>query len=144
MLLFMQVMGTLTTFLIASLLVDHYWLSKKSALPALSRESRRTPRFLTQCPVTYHDRIAGGQGLVLNMSREGWRVRGTSPVRDRTTLTLSITVPSVDEPIPIKEAVVRWSNGLEFGVQLIDLDPGAAACLSDYIRTLEKDPHLAC
>ena len=37
------------------------------------------------------------------------------------------------EPIVVDEAVVRWTDGQEFGVELIGLSPESAARLSDYL-----------
>jgi hypothetical protein len=39
------------------------------------------------------------------------------------------------QPITIDEAIVRWTEGLEFGVELISISPTSAAMLSDYLST---------
>lgn len=38
-----------------------------------------------------------------------------------------------DQCIPIEEAVVRWTDGVEFGVEVTCISPESAARLSNYL-----------
>jgi hypothetical protein len=71
--------------------------------------------------------------MLIDMSRQGWRARGTQPVAKGTALSVQVYFSEAAQPITIEEAVVRWTEGLEFGVELTRLSPESAAMLSDYL-----------
>jgi hypothetical protein len=48
-------------------------------------------------------------------------------------LSVNLFLPDQAMPIMIDEAVVRWTNGLEFGLELTQMKPDAASRLSDYL-----------
>lgn len=137
MLTFIEALATLGLILIVSLALNRLKQSRKSLLSSRSRESRRSPRYPVHCPVTYEANKEMGQGVVLNLSREGWRIRGTLSPPVGAALSLTITVPALEQPIPIAQAVVRWSDRREFGIQLTVLDLTPAAQLSEFIQTIE-------
>jgi hypothetical protein len=71
--------------------------------------------------------------MLIDMSRQGWRARGTQPLTKGTAMTVQVYFSDATIPITIDEAVVRWTEGLEFGVELIRMSPKSAALLSDYL-----------
>jgi PilZ domain len=73
------------------------------------------------------------EGMLIDMSRQGWRARGTQPVARGTALSVQVYFSAASQPITIEEAMVRWTEGLEFGVELTRLSPESAAMLSDYL-----------
>lgn len=88
-----------------------------------------------RCPVEY--RIEGGvaNGTLLDMSKQGWRVAGEQPVGKGTMMSLRLCLPGQSTTLTIDKAIVRWTSGSEFGVELTSLSQDAAACFSDYLTT---------
>lgn len=101
---------------------------------------RRRTRYQVHCPVLYEIDGESGNGVVVDMSREGWRIRGSGPVPPGTVMCLKVTLPGLAAPVPIFQAAVRWSEGKEFGISLIALDPEPAILLSEYFSTLTPVP----
>src|SRR5262245_6706797 len=98
-------------------------------------EPRYDKRHLISSQIEYR---VGGQrheGLLIDMSRHGWHARGDQPLAKGTIMTVQVCFPDAAQPITIEEAVVRWTEGLEFGVELIRLSPASAAMLSDYLSS---------
>jgi len=58
-------------------------------------------------------------------------------------MTVQVWFPDASQPITIEEAVVRWTEGLEFGVELIRISPASAAMLSDYLSSHFPTPEPA-
>jgi PilZ domain-containing protein len=133
-----EVIGFLTFTFLVLLLLDRLWLPKWSSPPPKVRDQRRGPRYAVHCPVTYAMHNAEAEAIVVDMSREGWRLQSGKPVAVGTVLRLQIVVPFLAQPIPIEQAIVRWSNRAEFGIQLLVLDVGAAAQLSEYLSMVER------
>jgi hypothetical protein len=85
-------------------------------------------------------------GMLIDVSRRGWRATGPSPVLAGTTLSMRVFFPDAAQSVFIEEAVVRWSDGLEFGVELTQISPEDAQVLSDYLSIhypLEPSPSFA-
>lgn len=104
------------------------------------RYIRRRPRYVVNCPVTYqvdHERV---EGLVVDMAREGWRIRGNGPVSVGTMMSLGISLPGHPTPVPISQAVVRWSDSEEFGISLVTLDLQPAVQLAEFFSSLTPIP----
>lgn len=98
-------------------------------------EPRYGKRHPVNCRMEYiagHDRA---EGILLDLSRQGWRARGTQLVARGTTLAVSVYFPDLAQPIMVDEAVVRWTDGLEFGVEVTRINPDAASKFSDYLST---------
>ena len=55
-------------------------------------------------------------GRLIDMSPGGWRAQGVSPVPRDTAMQVRILSSESDQCIVIEEAVVRWTDGVEFGV----------------------------
>ena len=71
------------------------------------------------------------EGMLIDMSLHGWRAHGIHPVAKGTMI--SVEILQGGQPIRLDEAVVRWTNGLEFGVEVTQISPNAAAALSQYL-----------
>jgi hypothetical protein len=120
--------------------------SKSSARSNQDDESGRPsagawhePRFGTRVPVDcrieYLFECQQSEGRLVDMSRQGWRVRGLQPVAKGTTMTVQVYITDSARPIPIDEAIVRWTEGLEFGVELTRMSPESAMRLRTYMAT---------
>jgi hypothetical protein len=73
-------------------------------------------RFPVPYAVTYNAGLFQGQGTVWSLSCTGWRFSGDLPLRPGATLSLTVTLPN-EQRIVLPEAVVRWSQGQEFGIE---------------------------
>lgn len=96
-------------------------------------------RFPVQCSVTYHAGPFQGQGTVRNLSCTGWRLSGDLPMRPGETISLTITLPN-EQRIEIPEAVVRWSRGQEFAVEIRSIELHTQARLQHYVNQLVSAP----
>ena len=67
------------------------------------------------------------------MSPGGWHAQGVSPVPRDTAMQVRILCSESGQCIVIEEAVVRWTDGVEFGVEVTRISPESAARLSDYL-----------
>ena len=88
-----------------------------------SRCWRTIPRailssFSVQCSVYYSCDAFQGSGIAWNLSLNGWRVDGTHPVNPGTVVTLCIFLPGQHPTVFVDRAIVRWSRGQEFGVEV--------------------------
>jgi hypothetical protein len=101
---------------------------------------RRRTRYQVNCPVRYEIEGKAENGAVVDMSREGWRIKGGGNAPVGTEMSLTISLPSGVAPATVSRAVVRWSDGTEFGIGLIALDPGSAVELSEFFSTLTPVP----
>lgn len=72
-------------------------------------------------------------GTLLDISKAGWRATGPRPVARGTAMAVNLFLPDEPMPIMVDEAVVRWTDGLEFGLELRQMKPGEASRLSDYL-----------
>jgi hypothetical protein len=103
-------------------------------------EPRYGKRHRVSCRIEY---AVGGsrlEGMLIDISRQGWRANGSQPVVKGTTMTVYVYVSDLSQPVVIDQAVVRWTDGLEFGVELIRISPDSAARLSDYLSSLYPAP----
>ena len=106
-------------------------------------EPRYGKRHQLSCRMEYLAGHNRGEGILLDLSRQGWRARGTPPVAKGTALAVYVYFSDLAQPIMVDEAVVRWTDGLEFGVEVTRITPEAASKFSDYLsihHPAEKAP----
>lgn len=85
--------------------------------------ARMHQRFSVQLPAYYLGKDCAGQATVTDFSLRGWRLVGTYPVRQGTRLSLRVQLPEDPSPLQIPQAVVQWSRGHEFGIELVNPNP---------------------
>jgi PilZ domain len=96
-------------------------------------EPRYAKRHAVSCPIEYVLGEARYEGRLVDMSRRGWRAQGRHPVATGTPMMLQILGSDPAQCVTIDEVVVRWTDGLEFGVEVTRISPDSAARLSDYL-----------
>ncbi|HET9844472.1 MAG TPA: PilZ domain-containing protein [Nitrospira sp.] len=109
-------------------------------------EPRDGKRYPVRCPIEYDAGAHRKMGILIDVSRRGWRATGPSSVLAGTTLSMRVFFPDAAQSVFIEEAVVRWSDGLEFGVELTQISPEDAQVLSDYLSIhypMESSPSYA-
>lgn len=104
--------------------------------PAYFQYVRRRYRYAVQCPVRYCVDGHSGEGFVVDMTREGWRVRGQKGMRPGRVLRLDVMLPGAVGVVSVSRATVCWVRGMEFGVKLEAMDPQPAAQLSEFFSAL--------
>ena len=62
-----------------------------------------------------------GQGIVGNLSMVGWRLAGGVPMRPGESLSLTVRLPH-EQWLAVTDAVVRWSGGQEFAIELVKVE----------------------
>ena len=101
--------------------------------PGAWHEPRDGKRHTVSCPIEYILDKIRYEGMLVDMSHQGWRAQGKRPVAKGTAMTVEILCSNPAHLITIAEAVVRWTDGLEFGVEVTDISPDSAARLSEYL-----------
>lgn len=93
-------------------------------------------RFPVQCSVYYSCDAFQGSGIAWNLSLNGWRVDGTHPVDAGTIVTLCIFLPGQHPTVFVDRAIVRWSRGQEFGVEVNAIKADEQARLEQFVTAL--------
>ena len=93
-------------------------------------------RFPVQCSVYYSCDAFQGSGIAWNLSLNGWRVDGTHPVDPGTVVTLCIFLPGQHPTVFVDRAIVRWSRGQEFGVEVNTIKADEQARLEQFVTAL--------
>ncbi len=96
-------------------------------------------RFSMQCPVFYLCEQFIAQGTVWNFSRKGWRVDGEHDVPAGAVLALCVFLPDQQVPMTIERAIVRWSRGQEFGLEILYMQPEQNARFKFFVKDLVRD-----
>lgn len=107
--------------------------------PAYFQYVRRRYRYAVHCPVRYVATEQSGEGVVVDMTREGWRVRGQAGMRRGMILTMDLSLSSPDGVVAVPRAVVCWVRGVEFGVKLEAVDSRPAEALSEFFSRLSPN-----
>ncbi|MEQ1628257.1 MAG: PilZ domain-containing protein [Nitrospira sp.] len=106
--------------------------------PAYFHYVRRRFRYEIRCPIRYCINGEIREGIVVDMTREGWRLKGQEALDPGMILSLDVTLPGADSSLSIARAVVRWVEGRECGVKLERMEPEPAAQLSQFFSTLSQ------
>lgn len=103
---------------------------------AAGRMYRRIP---TEYPACYLFNLSFQQGQVRDLSLNGFRVAGKSGLPPNAIVMLRFWLPGEESPLDIDQAIVRWVNDREFGVQIIALSNEADLRLALHVeRALER------
>ncbi|NOS77491.1 MAG: PilZ domain-containing protein [Nitrospira sp.] len=106
--------------------------------PAYFHYVRRRYRYEVHCPIRYCINGQIREGIAVDMTREGWRLKGQETLAPGMMLSLDVTLPGAASSLPIARAVVRWVEGRECGVKLEQIEPEPAAQLSRFFSTLSQ------
>lgn len=106
--------------------------------PAYFHYVRRRYRYEIRCPIRYCINGQIREGIVVDMTREGWRLKGQEILAPGMILSLDVMLPGAASSLPIARAVVRWAEGRECGVKLERMEPDPAAQLSRFFSTLSQ------
>src|SRR5438094_4756279 len=80
-----------------------------------------------------------GEGTLIDLSREGCKVKSDRRVPPGTELELRINLPDHDLLINVELAVVRWANQWAFGLEFVRMRGEAQELLHRVVQTREND-----
>jgi len=95
-------------------------------------------RFPLCCPVTYQAGLSEGQGIVWNLSVNGWHLSGNVPLRVGQTYPLTVNLPNRPS-LFVAVAIVRWVRGQEYGLENLVADKQMRSLVEQVIKRLEQD-----
>ncbi|TLY29176.1 MAG: hypothetical protein E6K63_05830 [Nitrospirae bacterium] len=80
-----------------------------------------------------------GEGRLVDLTREGCKVKSDRRVPPGTELELRLNLPDHDLLIDVELAVVRWANEGEFGLEFVRMQSEAQELLHRVVKTREND-----
>ena len=92
--------------------------------------------------VTVHRRVefqhAGGkgEGMLLDLSLRGYRIKGVCPGSCGTRVRLQLWLPDQAHPVRVERGTVRWVQDDQFGVSFLEVLPDAQARLAQVVQLL--------
>ena len=109
---------------------------KKTARPASRTKFVLRPyrRVSTWFNSYYLSGTVIGKGVVKNLSLTGLRVLGDHALTPGTQVCIRLTFGTMDPPLEISRASVRWANESEFGLKIEHVTPHAAQRLAYLIK----------
>src|SRR5215510_5946715 len=84
---------------------------------------RRHARVGTEHLALFSGRRIRAQGVVLDLSVAGCRIRSPVELTTGEYFGVVIDVPRYINPLDVPLAVVRWSKGQECGMEFIQMEP---------------------
>ena len=81
--------------------------------------------------------LINGEGTALDLSLGGCRVRSERTVYPGTVLVLHLSLPDQEAEFTVEQALVRWSQNREFGVEFVGLAKPAWTRLRQVLTALE-------
>jgi hypothetical protein len=91
-------------------------------------------RISTECLGIYLTSSSFRQAVVRDVSLNGFRIEGPSGVPRNTLVMVRLWLPDQEESIDIDQAVVRWVNEREFGVQFVALSNEADLRIATHVE----------
>jgi hypothetical protein len=85
---------------------------------------------------------AGGQGdgTLVDLTRQGCRIKGMPPLLCGTRLRLQLWLPDVAQPVKVDLAAVRWVQDDQFGVSFLEVSPDTRAYLDQVCQLVREPP----
>lgn len=100
-------------------------------------EQRKHTRYRVEYAGSFSGDKISAQGVVLDLSSVGCRARSPVAVEKSDFIGVLIDVPRYPTPLQVALAVVRWSQGHEFGMEFIRMAPEYQQQLHELIRETE-------
>jgi hypothetical protein len=101
-------------------------------------DKRKYPRFSVAFPVSFGDGVVVRFGMVVDISREGCRIRCADSAPDEQYFHIQIWHGDPNDMLVVELVVMRWTRPGEFGVEFIRMAPDDQARLRHIIRNCEE------
>ena len=105
-------------------------------------EQRQRKRVQVEFPADFLGDLLAGEGLVLDLSTAGCRIKGELILDGSPYLQLLLHHPRHEVPIKVELAAVRWQNEQEFGLEFIRVSASQQANLRQLLKSLDMLPYL--
>lgn len=112
--------------------------TKDAVLLSSATDQRKFPRVAVSLPVYFGDGLKAQSGTVVDLSREGCRIRCTGAGPNIKYFQVEIQLDEPHGTLRVNLAVRRWSRDEELGVEFIRLEPDQQARLLSVIRRCEE------
>jgi CheY-like chemotaxis protein len=109
-----------------------------AVLQSRSTEQRKFPRVSVSLPVYFGNGVIARSGTVLDISREGCRIRCPDLAPEVKYVQVEIRLDEPHGTLMVELAVRRWSRNGELGVEFIRIEPDQQALLLSVIRRYEE------
>jgi hypothetical protein len=101
-------------------------------------DQRKYSRFPVSLPVSFGDGVTTQTGTVVDISREGCRIRCPDAAPGVKYFQVEILFDDPQETLTVDLAVSRWSRNGELGVEFIRMEPEHQARLRRVIGNREE------
>ena len=109
-----------------------------AVLQSRSTEQRKFPRVSVSLPVYFGNGVIAQSGTVLDISREGCRIRCPDLAPEVKYVQAEIRLDEPHGTLTVELAVRRWSRNGDLGVEFIRMEPDQQALLQSVIRRYEE------
>jgi hypothetical protein len=82
---------------------------------------RYKPRISLKSPAVFAVKGVIGQGRVLNLTNPGCLIESSVVVKQGDYLNLKLLLGGLKSPLLVTGGAVRWTNGVQFGVEFIEM-----------------------
>lgn len=111
-----------------------------AVLPSSATDQRKFPRHAVSLPVYFGNGVIAQSGTVIDLSREGCRIRCPDTAPELKYFQVEIRLDEPQGTLTVNLAVRRWSRDEELGVEFIRIEPDQQARLLSVIRRCEEAP----
>ncbi len=101
-------------------------------------EQRKYSRFPVAFSASFSDGVSVLAGMVMDISREGCRIRSADAVPSEKYFQVEIELEEPGERLTVNLAVMRWTRQEEFGIEFIRMEPESQTKLWRIIRNCEE------
>lgn len=102
---------------------------------------RRHARVSVRRKVEFQHAQGKGEGILLDLSLKGCRIKGAYTGSSGTRLRLQLWLPDHSQPVKVEMAAVQWIKDNQFGVSFLTMSPDAQARLAQVFRSLHEAQH---
>lgn len=88
--------------------------------------------------VAYRHARGQGEGMLLDLSLQGCRIKGVPSFPCGTRLRLQLWFPDQAQPANVDLAAVRWITGEEFGVRFLEVSQDVRGRIEQVVRLLSE------
>ncbi len=105
-------------------------------------KARQVPRFKLACRMFFFgDDDFEGEATIVDISTRGCRASSFINLQPGMPLNLSLFLPDFDWPARVDEAIVRWVEGQEFGLEFTGIRPAIRRRILMLVMKLNPQKH---
>ncbi|MEY4703885.1 MAG: hypothetical protein RL042_81 [Nitrospirota bacterium] len=101
-------------------------------------QPRRRPRILVGYPASIQSDTSAGEGILLDLSPTGCKIRSDIALNEGTYLALQISVAQEPTPLAVEVSVVRWCKDSHVGVEFLRYRQGDRERVIHLLATLPE------